>query len=345
MKLLILTQKIDINDDVLGFMHGWVDEFARQCEQVTVICLFQGKHELPKNVKILSLGKENGVFRLKYIFRFYKYIWQERKKYHNVFVHMNHIYAILGGLFWMISRKNVSLWYNHRYGNIFSKLASVFVKRIYCTSPFSFFAKNKKAKIMPAGIDTEIFKDQHKERLKNSLLYLGRISEVKNVKTLVEAVKFLDKKGFDFVLNMVGEPGENDGDYFKEIKAISKGLEEKGKIKFLIKVSNFKTPEVYNENEIFINLTNSGSLDKTTLEAMACGCFVLVSNLYFKNVIPEDLHDKVIFKENDAVDLAEKISKSFKMGDDEKEFLKNKNKEIVRSKHNLKKLVSKVVKK
>jgi len=39
MKLLIITQKVDINDDVLGFMHGWIAEFAKHCEKLTVICL------------------------------------------------------------------------------------------------------------------------------------------------------------------------------------------------------------------------------------------------------------------------------------------------------------------
>jgi len=39
MKILILTQKIDKNDDILGFFHGWVAEFAQHCEKVTVIAL------------------------------------------------------------------------------------------------------------------------------------------------------------------------------------------------------------------------------------------------------------------------------------------------------------------
>ena len=58
MKLLIITQKVDINDDLLGFFHGWIAEFVRQCEQVTVICLQKGEYDLPRNVRVLSLGKE-----------------------------------------------------------------------------------------------------------------------------------------------------------------------------------------------------------------------------------------------------------------------------------------------
>ena len=58
MRLLILTQKVDINDNNLGFFHRWIEEFARHCESVIVVCLQKGEYHLPPNVKILSLGKE-----------------------------------------------------------------------------------------------------------------------------------------------------------------------------------------------------------------------------------------------------------------------------------------------
>ena len=61
MKLLILTQKVDKNDDVLGFMHGWIAEFAKHCEKVTVIALGVGEFDLPRNVTVLSLGKDKTV--------------------------------------------------------------------------------------------------------------------------------------------------------------------------------------------------------------------------------------------------------------------------------------------
>ena len=72
MKLLIVTQKVDKNDPILGFFHRWIEEFARHVEFVTVICLGVGEYSLPVNVKVLSLGKEKKKSRLKYIFMFYK---------------------------------------------------------------------------------------------------------------------------------------------------------------------------------------------------------------------------------------------------------------------------------
>src|ERR1700733_6884068 len=118
MKLLILTQKIDKDDGVLGFFHGWVKEFSSHFDQVTVICLGKGEYSLPPNVQVFSLGKEkeSGGSKLFYIFNFYKYIWQERNNYDAVFVHMNQEYVLLGGLFWKLLGKKVFLWRNHPKG-------------------------------------------------------------------------------------------------------------------------------------------------------------------------------------------------------------------------------------
>jgi hypothetical protein len=138
MKLLILTQKADINDDILGFFHRWIEEFARHCESVIVICLQKGEYDLPENVRVLSLGKERvtryalGVTnKLKYLFNFYKYIWQERNNYDSVFVHMNPIYIVLGGLFWKLWNKKIILWYTHKAFNFKLRVAEKLVDKIF----------------------------------------------------------------------------------------------------------------------------------------------------------------------------------------------------------------------
>src|SRR3989344_7648100 len=130
MKLLIITQKIDKNDDLLGIYHKWVKKIAAKCESVRVICLYKGEYDLPDNVKVFSLGKEKKKSNFLYVVNFYKYIWKMRKQYDVVFVHMNPEYAILGGLFWKIWGKKVVLWYAHYLSNLKLKLAIVFADKI-----------------------------------------------------------------------------------------------------------------------------------------------------------------------------------------------------------------------
>jgi len=96
MNLLIITQKVDRNDGVLGFFHNWIVKFAAEFDSLIVICLEKGEYDLPENVKVLSLGKENGRSRLKYTFNFFRHIIHEQKKYDAVLVHMTPIHILFG---------------------------------------------------------------------------------------------------------------------------------------------------------------------------------------------------------------------------------------------------------
>jgi len=338
-KLLIITQKVDVNDDLLGFFHRWIEKLAQHFEKVLVICLQKGKYYLPEKVKVLSLGKESGRSKLKYLYRFYLYILKEKKNYDVVFVHMNSIYILLGWFFWRIFGKKIYFWYNHHFGSLITKIAILLVKNVFYTSPFSFASKFKNSLKMPAGIDVDLFKKDFKiPKTPNSILFLGRISPIKKVDILIEAANLLDKENINFVLNIVGEPGEKDKEYFEKIKNLAKNLKEKGEIKFLGKVPNYKTPEIYNQNEVMVNLSPSGLFDKTVLEAMACETLVLVSSNAFKEILP----DFLIFEEKNPIDLKNKIINIFKMENEKKEILGKKFREWVNQNHNLDVLVEKL---
>jgi len=203
MKLLIITQKVDINDDILSFFNGWLVEFAKHCESIVVICLQKGEYNLPENVEVLSLGKEENNFqfsifnfkifkKLKYLRNFYRCIWRERKNYDAVFVHMNQEYVLLGGLFWKILGKKIFMWRNHPHGNFFTSMAIFLSNKVFCTSEYSFTARYKKTEIMPVGIDTNFFKrDETIPRDPRSILFLGRIAPVKRPDMLIGAVALL----------------------------------------------------------------------------------------------------------------------------------------------------------
>ena len=118
MKLLIVTQTVDIKDPVLGFFVRWIEEFAKHVEHIEIICLKEGQYTLPSNVRVHSLGKEKNlplfVRRILYAVRFKFFVWRLRHDYDAVFVHMNPEYVVLGGLFWRLLGKKISLWYTHK---------------------------------------------------------------------------------------------------------------------------------------------------------------------------------------------------------------------------------------
>lgn len=322
MKLLIVTQKVDQNDPILGFFYKWIIEFSKKFESVVVICLEKGivknqndsgadlgRHDrLPNNVRVLSLGKEEHPSRLKYIYRFYKYIWQERKNYDVVFVHMNPIYIILGWVFWKFLGKKITLWYTHKHVDFKLRLAEKMVDRIFTASTESFRLESRKVVVVGHGIDTDLFFPQNNATTDGhvyTLISVGRISEAKNQHLMVEVVKILRNKGFVCRIIFVGDAvTQADLLYKDKIKSqiLACKINDPQIVYFAGSVSPQKIIDWYRSADLFINLSSTGSLDKAVLEAMSSGLQVITSNEAFKNILPvENLTN------NRPEDVAQKI--------------------------------------
>ena len=344
MNLLIITQKVDINDDNLSFFHGWLLEFAKNVEKLTVICLYQGEHELPSNVKVLSLGKENNVSKIKYILNFYKYIWQERKNYDSVFVHMNQIYIILGGLFWRAWGKKVSLWYAHGGVSFSLRIAEKLANNIFTSTQSGFRLKSNKLNIVGQGIDTSLFKPKSKKETNIfEIIYFGRISPVKDLETAIEATEILHKKGEKIRFRLVGGAGRpSQENYLKGLKDLvsSKGLDDI--IKFTGPMPHEAILGFLQESDLHINTSHTGSLDKTVLEAMAVDIPILTCNEALKEVLGE-YTDQLMFYKKDSKSLADKIEGVIKMGSTERGVLGQKLREIVISDHSLSSFIKKII--
>jgi len=271
MRLLVITQKVNKEDPVLGFFHNWILKFSQEFESIVVICLEKGSYNLPSNVKVLSLGKEEGKSKLGSVTRFYKYVLAEKDNYDAVFVHMNQEYVILAGDFWWALGKKVYLWRNHQYGNLLTNLAVFLSDKVFYTSPSSYTARFKKAKKMPVGIDTDFFKpDPSVTRIPNSILFLGRISPVKKVKEFTE---WFDTLGQNFTATVAGEALPKDNGYEMDVR--SRASE---RIKFIGPVNQDEALKLYQSHETYVNKTPAGSMDKTIFEAAACGMKLIVDN-------------------------------------------------------------------
>jgi len=315
MKLLIITQKVDRNDPVLGFLHGWIIALAQRFESIVVICLEQGEYDFPSNVRVLSLGKSSSaeasvgegvwVSRIKYVINFYKYIWQERKNYDDVFVHMNQEYILLAGKLWWFLGKKVYMWRNHHAGSWLTDVAAFFCTKVFCTSKYSYTAKYKKTILMPVGVDTDLFKkDDSITRLPRSILFLGRISPVKKVHIFIEALNELKIKGVDFIASIYGDPLAGDLDYYQKLKKDIVDFDLSDQVHFYPGVPNRETVQIYNQHELFVNLSSSGMYDKTIFEAMACDCVVVVSNDNLIGLAPSNC----LVRQDDINDLVVKLT-------------------------------------
>ncbi len=288
MRLLIFTQTIDQNDPILGFFHGWITELASTVDSITVICLNKKEFDLPSNVSVYSLGKERGVTKLGYVYNLYRYLFLIRGSYDKVFVHMNQEYVLLAGLYWKLLKIPVYLWRNHPQGGILTRCAVALSTKVFCTSPKSFTARFKKSVIMPVGTDTKVCRvTEGVIRKKYSVCMVGRLSPIKHIELALAAVHHLITAGTQISLVIVGSPGKNDREYVEFLRNLVTDLNLSAYVHFVDAVSPDKVCETYSSHEVCLNLTESGSFDKTIVEAAACGSIPLTSNSSLEGFLPE----------------------------------------------------------
>ncbi len=320
MKLLIVTQTIDTEDPVLGFFHRWIEEFAKHVESIEVICLKEGKHTLPANVRVHSLGKTEssrqrrsevpgGVkavgSRFIYAIRFIRLAWRLRGTYDAVFVHMNQEYVLIAGWLWKLLGKRVYFWRNHYAGSWLTDIATTFCTKVFCTSKYSYTAKYKKTVIMPVGVDTERFQpNANVARVPHSILFLSRMSPSKRPEMLIDALALLAREGQTFTATLVGSPLPKDEVWYEGLKEKVRSLSLADRITFLPGVPNSETPDLYHAHEIFVNTSPSGMLDKTLFEAAASGSLVLASSEDFAIQAGPDSHFDSVTSLADRIRLA-----------------------------------------
>lgn len=285
MKLLIVTQVVDTQDPVLGFFHEWISALAARTERIIVICLKEGTHALPGNVRVYSLGKEKGrTSALIYAARFLSLAWKLRSEYDRVFVHMNQEYILIAGWLWELLNKPVYMWRNHYAGSWLTDLAASTCTKVFCTSKHSYTAKYKKTELMPVGVNAERFASdadiRHEPR---SILFLARIAPSKRPDMLIEALGLVLSKGISFVASIYGSPLPQDKTYEEHLQAMVERLGLHDRVRFHAGIPNEQAPAVYQAHELFVNCSRSGMFDKTLFEAAASGCFVLASSDDFKD--------------------------------------------------------------
>lgn len=305
MRLLIFTQKVDKNDSILGFMHEWIRRISLECESVAVICLEAGESDLPNNVTVHPIGKGYGITRLKYIFGVYRYLFLIRGTYDKVFIHMNQEYVFSLGPYWRLVGIPVYMWRNHPIGNFLTDIAVAMSTKVFCTSTESYTARFKKTVIMPAGINTDIFRPvEGAVRKKYSVCMVGRIAPIKHNELALEAMNILLSKGVQVSLSLIGGISKDDIEFAESLKRYILDKKLSTTVHFVDAVPLHKLPEIYSSHEICLNLTEAGSFDKTIVEAAGCGAMPLVSNESFKHLLPE-----VCITDKNPVHIAEAIQK------------------------------------
>ncbi len=294
MRILIVTQKVDKEDDNLGFFHRWLEEFAKSCETVTVIALAIGPHSLPRNVVLFDLGK--GKWRGMRLLNYFRFLLKAIPASDAIFFHMNPEFVLAASPFLLFSRKPSALWYVHKSVTRRLVLAERLVSWIFTASELSFRLPSKKVIYTGHAIDTDLFRPVtlgnstslgESNFLTLRLLTVGRISPVKDLETVVRACAILQNTWDEqWILSIVGGPLlARDEEYLKLLKraVAENGLE--ARVHFYGSRPFGEIPDFYREHDIFISMSTTGSIDKSVLEAMSSGLTVVTANEAFRELL------------------------------------------------------------
>ena len=137
----------------------------------------------------------------------------------------------------------------------------------------SFDLDDNKIKIIGIGYNNKIFYNKNENREKNSIIYVGKVAYKKGVMCLVRAINLLNDD--KIVLDIVG--GAGDKQEYDSILTESK--KSKSTIRFLGQKSQMELADLYNKHNIFILPSFSEGIPIVPLEALACGCKVIISDL------------------------------------------------------------------
>ncbi|HPL95302.1 MAG TPA: glycosyltransferase family 4 protein [bacterium] len=349
MNLLVFTRKVDQHDERAGFMSEWLTFLAAHLNKLIVICQEVGDISgLPNNVTVYSLGKESGKSKLYQLVKCQMLIVKCLPKVDGVFVHMIPHYSLLVGPWCKIFHKKLIQWYAHGTVDRWLKLAHFWIDEFVTSSKDGFRLITKKpVHIIGQGINIDKFKNQ-KPKIKINdkfiILTVGRISPVKNLDILIKVIENIQHTDSvlrdKILLQVIGGPGlPTQATYLKELEQAVTAKNLNNVIDFLGPLPPKEILPYYQNADLFINLSDTGSLDKAVLEAMAAGLLILTANPAYQHIIPQEL----FLPTKEVNYITQKITELYLLPSDKKNILQNQLTTEVEQNHNLNNFIKKII--
>jgi glycosyltransferase involved in cell wall biosynthesis len=118
-------------------------------------------------------------------------------------------------------------------------------------------------KVIPNYIDTDLFSITNSNKYEDRIIFVGRLTEQKNLRSLIQALK-----GLPYRLDIYGS-----GKLKEALSQLAKSLNVK--VNFMGNVPNSELPKILNQYPVFVLPSFYEGMPKALLEAMACGCAVI----------------------------------------------------------------------
>jgi glycosyltransferase involved in cell wall biosynthesis len=193
------------------------------------------------------------------------------------------------------------------------------------------------------GIDTNLFAPAASRQSANTVLKIltvGRIAPTKRQDILLLATKQLVNRQIPVAVKIVGGLGLSKHlSYAAALQKLVKQEQLGSLVEFVGPTAHAETVDYYQQADIFVNLSGTGSLDKAVLEAMSCGCLVLTANEAFAKILPPELFLPVV----DVNLLADRLAILAAWPANQRRVVGQELRQLVVKQHNLEQLLIKIL--
>lgn len=347
MRLVFITQVLDRQDAILGFVPRWVEAFAAHVEAVRVIALSIGDVSgLPHNVDVRVVGRKGTFWRY---MRYRSFLREAlaRQGFDTVFAHMIPRYSTVAARPARRAGARHFLWYTHGAVDDRLRRAERVVDAIFTASEESMRLETPKKVVTGHGIDLEHFDSRGVRPLgRPRILSVGRMTPSKDPLTLIDALALLRAEGRDVDLDVVGGGLAAGDDEYRQ--SVVRHIDERNltsAVQLHDAVPYLRIPNHYRAASVVVNSSFTGSVDKVVLEAMACERAVVSCNDSFPRVI-RSLGERarvLTFEPRDAKGLAMRLRQLLDLAIEEREALGRELRGIVAREHEVDALIQRLV--
>jgi glycosyltransferase involved in cell wall biosynthesis len=312
LRLLVVNFQMDERSPVLAWQQAVARELARRCAHVTVLTEHVGEMRPAPNLEVKAVPKAFCRAPLRWVGA--KWLaalpiaeLARRGSFDACFVHMSHEWV---GRLWPFLAPcgvPIALWYAHGSVGWKLRLSHLLADRVVTSSPEGFRLPSTKAVTLGQAIDTDVHRPLPPELPRNDVLCVGRIAPRKRVDLVVESFAELCalRPAAPFRLRLVGPTLPGDRAYADRVRRRIAELGLAERVVWTGPLPSEAIPPLYRSAFAHLSVSRTGSMDKTVLEALACGCPVLTGSEAFRALFAA--HPDLILTDEDPRAIARRL--------------------------------------
>lgn len=163
-------------------------------------------------------------------------------------------------------------------------------------------AEKEKIIYIPNGIPKEFFKEKIRPFKGRTIVFLGRIAEIKDLETLIRAVNLVSIKNPDVQLKIIGQA---EAYYLKRLKSLVSQLNLQDSVKFIAPIYDLKKKiNALQQADLFVLPSKREAMPQSLIEAMSLGKIVISTNTMGGKEIIQNGKTGFLFNIGNEKDLA-----------------------------------------